>query len=158
MRYFFGIDFDRGNGAVQGGIYNRSYCGLRIENLPKGATENLHRYYKALEAKERVLKTAHFQLVGSRFTNFLRKILPWKDEPNEFGNCTHWSANGLVWASVLPRKHMFPKDLFINLFERNYEEELKRNGGKPLPLSESNIHVVYYKEVRFHFVTCLTLR
>lgn len=133
--YFFGIDYDKGNGAVQGGIYNRSFVGLRIENCKPGTIESLHLYYKALEAKEKDLKTVQFQLVGSRFTNFLRKVLPWNDSIHEVGNCTHWGANGLVWCSILPRKHMFPKDLFISLFEKYSIEQ------------PHNIHVVYYKEV-----------
>jgi len=133
--YFFGIDFDKGNGAVQGGIYNRSFCGLRIENCKARSIEALHMYYQALHAKERDLKTAQFLLVGSRWKNFLRKIFPWNDSLEEYGNCTHWAANGLVWGSLMPRKHMFPKDLFVSLFE-------KYHGENP-----SNIHVVYYKEV-----------
>jgi len=59
-----------GEASEQGGIYNRSYCGIRIERLPPGQIRALHAYYMALKAQSEA-GIASFQLVGSNTAGLL---------------------------------------------------------------------------------------
>ena len=50
--YLFGVDsFDRE--CEQGGIYNRTFYGIRIQNVSKDKLRALHYHFKALEYREK---------------------------------------------------------------------------------------------------------
>jgi len=66
--YLFGSD-TRGN--EQGGIYNRSYAGVRIERLPDDTIVMLDHFYRLLKERQE-LGACEFILVGGRILNNLR--------------------------------------------------------------------------------------
>jgi len=119
----------------QGGIYNRGYCGLRIETLPDGVTDTLDAFYQALAKRETQARTVSFRLVGARTGNILRRFLPFIDRCQEEGNCAFWTSRGLEFVGLMQRPRIFPKGIWFDLFETQSA------------LNPSNVHVVYYKEV-----------
>lgn len=40
--------------SQQGGVYNRPFVGVRIENVTSGATDAMHKYYQALDAASKI--------------------------------------------------------------------------------------------------------
>jgi len=101
----------------QGGIYNRGYCGLRIETLPDGVTDTLDAFYQALAKRETQARTVSFRLVGARTGNILRRFLPFIDRCQEEGNCAFWTSRGLEFVGLMQRPRIFPKGIWFDLFE-----------------------------------------
>ena len=51
QEFIFGTD---GELAQQGGVYNRPFVSVRVENVSPGATDALHAYYEALDKASRI--------------------------------------------------------------------------------------------------------
>jgi hypothetical protein len=55
-------------------VYNRGFCGVRLEHVPPEQILALHAYYEALKAQSDA-GTASFSLVGSRFAALLYAVV-----------------------------------------------------------------------------------
>ena len=151
--YIFGTrDFRTWN--QQGGVYNGSMVGVRIEKAPAGATEALHAYFQALDKRSRVGDRvagpgsrgaiAQFQIAGGRTMAWIREHFPRVKflgvdvrQTVLSGNCAQWTSTGMKWAGLVHRSRMFPKAIFVDILEDQWFR------GKEGP---SNVHVVYYKQ------------
>ena len=67
-------DFTSG-ACEQGGIYNRSFFGLRLERVKPGVVAALHAFYKALQAGE-LAGLRRFNIIGGKMANLARTLLP----------------------------------------------------------------------------------
>ncbi|MES1906829.1 MAG: hypothetical protein MHM6MM_000060 [Cercozoa sp. M6MM] len=116
-RYLFGTHGfeDR---CEQGGIYNRAFCGIRIENVAPERLEALHAYFVALEKREKAGIT-RFQLVGGRIRNVVSRYVPLLRDGAEQGNCAYWCSSALSFAGLLYRQRIFPKAIWWELLEKN---------------------------------------
>lgn len=72
----------------QGGMYNRNFCGLRLERVPSGTVEALHAFYKALQAGENA-GLRRFDIRGGKVGNTLKTMLPFFEETAQVGNCAY---------------------------------------------------------------------
>ena len=67
--------------AQQGGAYNRDFVGLRVERCSPGATDAMHAFFLALDARTRVAggeatSAARFQLVEARLSTLADQVPP----------------------------------------------------------------------------------
>ena len=114
--YLYGTQFDD-VGAEQGGAYNRQIVGVRIEEWPDDLVCDLHYYYSKMARRE-TKKNAKFSLILGPFYNFLRSRMPEGVSWAESGNCARWTSQGMVFADALSYAHVWPKQIWINLFEK----------------------------------------
>ncbi len=128
--YFYGTD-PRESGA-QRGVYNRDFIGLRIENVSDENIKLLHQYVEELLAN----KDDHF-----RFNLFFGPILNLprlfnKNLP-EYGNCSRWCSAMLLRCHLTTNYNVWPKTVFINIFENYAKTDVK---------TLDNMSVVYYEQ------------
>eukprot|EP01084_Bolivina_argentea_P276869 472518_1 len=140
--YFFGTNaFDKE--CEQGGIYNRTFYGLRIQNVSKSQLKALHYHFKALQYREQANNSTAklFKLFGGRISSFFHKYMPFESDLNnniiisQSGNCSMWTSSGLIAAGLIPRKRIFPKAIFVELYERQFR------------INPNNIKIVKYEEI-----------
>lgn len=126
--YFFGLNKD--NFPPQGGIYNRNIHTIRIDSpIDKHKIEKLHSYFKKLE-EDSHNGSRLFNLVNGPIYNFLRLFIP---SIVERGNCSYWISKGLKESGIINHKHIFPRNIWIELFE-NY--------------NPNKTSVIYYHQVQ----------
>eukprot|EP00761_Pharyngomonas_kirbyi_P008812 gb/GECH01008824.1/.p1 GENE.gb/GECH01008824.1/~~gb/GECH01008824.1/.p1 ORF type:complete len:347 (+),score=51.06 gb/GECH01008824.1/:1-1041(+) len=126
--YFFGTNnFD--SGAEQGGVYNRQMFSVRLEKVQDWQLEELDHYAKKL-VRRSSMKDAKYSLLFAPLYNILSAVSPLRMA--ERGNCARWTSNALVEAELLRSPTLWPKNIFIDLFETH---------GRRDP---ENIHVVRY--------------
>jgi len=112
--YLFGTSgFDKG--SEQGGIYNRNFRSVRIEEYPADLVAKMDRYFVELQERGKHQR-AKFSLLFSPLYNMLSKLLP--NRIAERGNCARYVSMGLVEAGLITRPSMWPKNVLVNLFER----------------------------------------
>jgi hypothetical protein len=129
--YLYGTDeFDQGE--EQGGVYNRGMFSVRIENLPPERISALDRYYTDLAARSKAGQ-ARFALALAPVLNLLARVMPGS---RQWGNCALWTSRGLAAAGLLDSPTMWPKDLWVRLYE-------KYRAADP-----ANVHVVSYRRVK----------
>eukprot|EP01124_Arcella_intermedia_P005978 TRINITY_DN13507_c0_g1_i3.p1 TRINITY_DN13507_c0_g1~~TRINITY_DN13507_c0_g1_i3.p1 ORF type:complete len:258 (-),score=52.36 TRINITY_DN13507_c0_g1_i3:45-818(-) len=130
--YIFGTKMFN-TGCGQGGIYNRNMVSVRIENYPADKIRDMDYYYRKL-ARTQSEKDAKFSLI---FGNLWNVVAPWLPiDIAERGNCARWTSKGLKEAGVLRFSSLFPKKIWVNVFER----EGLRN--------PNNVHVVSYRRIK----------
>eukprot|EP00759_Apiculatamorpha_spiralis_P046443 PhF_6_TR42822/c0_g1_i2/m.64833 len=117
--YLFGLsDLEK---CQQGGIYNRSFYGLRIENVNPQDVLAMHYQYVALQ-HEALAGRASFNIAGGAGVVSLRKyasrVLPFVYRGARLGNCAKWTSMGLVRAGLLPRYSFFPKHMLVRLAQQ----------------------------------------
>ena len=131
--YLYGVNsFD--DGAQQGGAYNRRIVSVRIEEWDDDLVEDLHYFYQKLQKKEKK-ESVTFNLILGPVLNFFRSHLPFGLTWAERGNCARWTSSGLVFADLLPFLNIWPKQIWINLFEK---------WGRK---NRQNVHVVVYEHI-----------
>jgi hypothetical protein len=138
--YLFSVD------AEQGGIYNRSMLSVAYHNVPDEKIKKMHQYFQELDQKS---LTGHkkFDIVFGPIWNQLGCIFP---TIVERGNCAKWTSEGLKRAGVVNHVHIWPKNLWISLFEKCKEEE------KPSVIYYERVHKIprkYGKDVEIGFYT-----
>jgi len=79
-------------------------------------------------------QSVKFSLAFGNIWNWIAHWLP--IDVAERGNCAHWTSKGLVECQLLKTPSLFPKRIFVNLFERN---------GLNNP---NNVNVVSYRRVK----------
>lgn len=131
--YLYGVNsFD--DGAQQGGAYNRRIVSVRIEEWDDDLVQDLHYFYEKLKRKEQK-ESVTFNLILGPILNFFRNHLPFGLTWAERGNCARWTSSGLVFSDLVNFPHIWPKQIWINLFERWGRKDRK------------NVHVVVYEHI-----------
>lgn len=132
--YIYGTKYS-GGGQEQRGCYNRAMISVRIESVPDEDILNMHNYFCTLQSSA-VQEISKFNIIFGPLSNFLRKCVPF--EVAERGNCAFWTSKGLKEARVLSSTSMWPKSLWIHLFENtNMFTDKKKN-----------VHVVSYRRIK----------
>ena len=116
--YLFTDVFHEGN--EQGGVFNRSFLGVRIENVPKEKMRELHNTYKELLEKQDKGEIKFFLLPLS-FFNPIRRLLGLP----MVGNCSHWTTIGLKKVGLLPRTYNWPLLVYFELIRAQMANKFK---------------------------------
>jgi hypothetical protein len=114
--YLYGTRFSE-VGAEQGGAYNRRIVGVRLENWPAQSVLDLDYFYRKMARKE-LQRNVTFNLFLGPLYNWLRTHSPEAINMVERGNCAKWTSSGLAFADVLKSPHVWPKQIWINIFEK----------------------------------------
>jgi hypothetical protein len=131
--YLYGTRFSE-VGAEQGGAYNRRIVGVRLEKWPDQSVLDLDYYYRKMARKE-LQRGVTFNLFLGPVYNWLRTHTPEAINFVERGNCAKWTSSGLAFADVLKSPHVWPKQIWINMFE------------KYGLLDRENVNVVLYEHI-----------
>lgn len=135
--YFYGTNSE--TCGAQRGVYNRSMIGLRIENVDPKDIELMHNYILKLldddtnqKIKFNIIFGPILNILGSLFNNtIIKEFIP------EYGNCSKWMSSILLKGNLITGINVWPKTVFINLFE-NYEKTNIK--------TKSNMNIVYYQQ------------
>jgi len=128
--FLFGTNDWKG-GNEQGAVYNRNFISIRIENVPEVQREIMDCYYHKIRADSLHGKIDYKMIIGP-----LRNKL---SGSNKSGNCSHWTGEGLAEAGIISNTSMWPKKLWISMFEKYSKIEKQHK--------LSNMHVVRYKRI-----------
>ena len=111
-------DYIAGSKGVKGagGLFSRSMCVVRVHGVDAHAVRALDLYYQALASSFESAglrgKIAYERAVlGDLFLWLLGLPL------RQHGNCSQWVSRGLFLANLVKREYMFPKALWVDLFE-----------------------------------------
>lgn len=96
-----------------GGIYTRSILSVGYDDVPDENILEMHKYYESLHQKS---LTGHkqFDIVLGPIWNIFSRIFP---VLSERGNCAKWTSEGLKKAGIIETTHVWPKNLWITMFE-----------------------------------------
>lgn len=131
--YLFGTDIKKS--GAQRGIYQRDIIGLRVENVSKEDILKLHEIVEKLKSGNNTPDNNYrFNIILGPVLNFLGYFF---SKYPEYGNCSRWSSLMLKNAGLTTGIYVWPKTLFINMFE-NYD----KTNVKQL----SNMNIVYYEQ------------
>lgn len=130
--FFAPQEYIFGRSAEQRGIYTRNMYGVRVENVERERILFMHQYYQKV-AYLGSKKEAKFSLIFAKIYNLLRGWLP--ISISERGNCAWWTSGGLTEAGMLSGQNLWPKSIFVQIFE---EQKLA---------NPDNVHVVKYARV-----------
>ena len=130
----FGIgDTDGACGSEQGGVYNRAFTGLRIEELPDADILAMHHAFLSL-AQQGAAGRLSFSITGGQVRGLAQQFLSLGNR--SVGNCAIWTAGGLVAAGLIRRPSVFPGRIWSMMHE-----------GALTRFCKSNVNVVHYAEV-----------
>lgn len=129
--FFFSTNFDTKIGNEQGGIYNRNFVSMRIQRVPPEKILAMHQYFLDLHLRSHK-KWADYNILLGPLLNRASSV--------SYGNCAHWSSQGLRQAGLMKHTSMFPKAIWIDL----YESLLKDSQQEKI---SNNISIVYYKRI-----------
>ena len=101
-------------GSEQGGVFNRSIIGFRLENYPSHKIDALHTYFINLQQREIKKRDVKFNLAG--LPQLFR--IPFITKAYERGNCALWTSKGLVAAQIFKQGTIFPKYIFVKLYSK----------------------------------------
>lgn len=130
--YFFGLHQD--NKAEQLGIYNRDMITIRVHNVPDEKIVAMHEFFMDLHNRHS-LGEAKFNIILGPLYNSIRKVFP---NMAQIGNCARWTSEGLLKAGVTTNLSIWPKSIWINMFENYKDTEIKE---------KDNMDVVYYERI-----------
>lgn len=131
-KYMFTDERDIGN--QQGGIINRSFLSVRVDNVDTEKIVKLDEYYKRL-AEDNKNNKVQYGMILYTLTNWFRKMLglPIK------GNCSCWTGRGLAEIGMIDATSSWPLFLFFRvLFTQITRTSLE------------NINVISYRSIRYH--------
>ena len=120
----------------QGGIFNRDFIGIRIEDVPAENIIQMDKKFQEINDNS-ITGEAKFDILFGPIYNFLRNYFP---SLAERGNCARWSSLGLEKAGLVTRRSIFPKSIFIDMFE---------NARKTAAKSHDNVNIVSYKQIEY---------
>jgi hypothetical protein len=128
--YLFTSKMEEGN--EQGGVFRRSFLGVRIDNIDPKMTQKLDEFYKELSQKH-TQGEIEFTMISHIFTNPLRNIfnLP------ERGNCAYFTGLGLKHIGLIKETSSWPLLLWFKLFVT----QLKNNS--------QNINIISYRSINY---------
>lgn len=87
-------------------------------------------------------KSVTFNLFFGPIMNFVRNKLPEGNRWAERGNCARWTSSGLVFCGVLSYLHIWPKSIWVHLYEKHGLNDRK------------NVNVVVYEHIQHAKQTC----
>jgi hypothetical protein len=116
--YIFGTN-EKTCGA-QRGIYNRNIVGIRIYGVKDEDILEMHNYIHNLIEEEH--KSIKFNIVLGPILNKIKEVFP---SMPEYGNCSKWTSAMLQKAKVIDGTYVWPRTLFINIFELSAKKGLK---------------------------------
>lgn len=96
-------------GSEQGGIYNRSFSGFRIEDWDEEKVLKMHQYFLKIEKDNEQGQCSYSLLLGP----FISK---WFPNVTEKGNCSYWTSKGMCEAGILKKPTLWPKYIFTLLY------------------------------------------
>ena len=126
--------FDRN--PDQGGIFNRNFIGIRVENIPNENIIAMDTAFQEIKANS-ITGKAKFDIMFGPVYNTFRQIFP---SLAEYGNCARWSSLGLQKAGLVTHRSMFPKSIFIDMLE---------NAEQTTAKSHKNVNVVSYNIIPY---------
>jgi hypothetical protein len=126
--------FDRN--PDQGGIFNRDFIGIRIEDVPEANIIAMDQIFKEISDNS-ISGKAKFDIMFGPIYNYMRHFFP---SLAERGNCARWSSLGLEKAGLVTHRSMFPKSIFIDMLE---------NAQRTAAKSHDNVNVVVYKQIDY---------
>jgi|Transcript_81764 hypothetical protein len=109
--YMFGIRGQKG----AGGCFSRSIALVRITDVEPNAIRAIEFYFQSLAAAFDSSGLEHVRYSRTRCLDFLRWILGMP--ATQSGNCSEWTSRGLFLANIIERVYMFPKSIFIDMFQ-----------------------------------------
>lgn len=127
--YFYSTDPTKS--GAQRGVYSRDYIGLRVEDVNTEDIKQMHDYIQKLIIEDQT-HNIRFNLFVGPFLNMIKHYYP--NFP-EYGNCARWTSAMLLKAKLITTYYVFPKTVFINMFENYSKTHIKQL---------SNMKVVYY--------------
>ncbi|VBB19041.1 hypothetical protein YASMINEVIRUS_1573 [Yasminevirus sp. GU-2018] len=116
----------------QGGVYNREFIGIRVQNVPSESIVKMDAKFEEIKRTSEV-GNAKFDIFMGPIYNTFKHFFPGMAER---GNCARWASVGLMEAGLLTRKTMWPKSIFIDMFENTKHTNAK---------SYDNLDVVSYR-------------
>jgi hypothetical protein len=128
--YFYGTHPD--TCGEQKGVYNRDFVTLRVEHVDPELM--LHVHNQVLKLIEEDRKESRFHIFLGPVLNSLRHFFPTLPQ---YGNCARWTSTMLKEAGLVSGFFVWPKTVFINMFE-NYS----RNNIKTV----DNMNIIYYEQ------------
>jgi hypothetical protein len=108
-------------GNEQRGVFQRSFIGLRIENLSISQIKKLAEHYKELE-KKNLDKEVSFFLMPIPLLNVVRRFFG----KSEIGNCSYWTSQGLKKAKIISRGTSFPLLLFFQMLKQHLSSNFSK--------------------------------
>jgi hypothetical protein len=129
VKFYPAEEYIAGMSSHQGGFYNRHMLTVAYDNVSDENIKKMHQYFLDLDKKS---LTGHskFDIVLGPILNKINMFFP---SVVERGNCAKWTSEGLKKAGLIKHTHIWPKNLWITLFENSNE--------KPKP------SVVLYKRI-----------
>lgn len=118
--YLFGVN-PKTCGS-QRGIYNRNMVGIRVYGVPKEKIVEMHEHIQKLILMEN--DKIGFNIVIGPIINFINKWFPTL-KFKEYGNCSKWTSTMLQKAGVLDKTFVWPRTIFIDIFEMAHSRGLE---------------------------------
>eukprot|EP01098_Paradermamoeba_levis_P009853 TRINITY_DN4124_c0_g1_i2.p1 TRINITY_DN4124_c0_g1~~TRINITY_DN4124_c0_g1_i2.p1 ORF type:complete len:276 (-),score=79.08 TRINITY_DN4124_c0_g1_i2:130-957(-) len=110
--------------------------GIRIEDVPDEKVIEMDKYFTSLATQNHT--ETKFALFLGPLYSFVDWLFPFL-QMSPRGNCAQWTSKGLEKAGVITRTSMWPKSIWINIFE---------NADKTTAGGYNNINTVYYNRIR----------
>jgi hypothetical protein len=131
--YLFGIDIKKG--GAQRGIYQRDIIGLRVENVNPENIKKLHQIVNELKSGNNdQYDNFRFNIILGPILNFFGQIF---GNFPQYGNCSRWTSLILNQAGLTTKIFVWPKTLFIDMFENYDKTNIKE---------QSNMNIIYYEQ------------
>lgn len=116
----------------QGGIFNRNFLSIRVQDVSPELIIKMDNKFQEISNKSND-GDIKFDIGFGPIINPFKYVFP---NMVERGNCARWVSTGLIEAGLIKRKSMWPKSIFIDMFENCEETNVK---------SYDNIDIVSYK-------------
>ena len=134
IQFYDAKEYLFGTKSAQKGIYQRDIVGLRIENVSPLDIKVMHKYILELESNNNNSNDkVRFNIILGPILNFFGNFM---NNFPEYGNCARWTSSMLFRAGLTTNYFVWPKTLFINIFENYYKTNVKEL---------TNMNVVYYE-------------
>lgn len=131
--YLFGTNTK--TSGPQRGFYQRDIVGLRVENVDPENIQKMHDYIEKIRTNNEIgNKDKRFNIIFGPILNQIKSIYP--NFP-EYGNCARWTSSMLLHAGLTTNYFVWPKTIFINMFENYAKTSIKSN---------KNMNVIYYEQ------------
>jgi hypothetical protein len=119
--YLFGSQPTEGN--QQGGVTNRAFMTLRINNVDQTQIDKMHEHYLQLAQQKQQGQIA-YGLIFYQWTNpiklFVNRFVPGYFNQPPKGNCAHWTSTGLVECGLMSKPSSWPLWIGFKLFLKSY--------------------------------------
>ena len=130
VEYFFGTTSDIIT-AGNGGLYQNSFVGVRVEQLNMDVLNRLHHFYEREMHRDKLGELAYsLTPIHSVYCGFVRYL---GIVQQEYRNCSDIAGQALLQAGLIDSVHSFPKRLLLTFLHTQSA------------LHEKNVNIVYYQ-------------